>query len=208
MWVKHVNPKNKNWKTPTMRLVVIYTLESWRGRLLPPKLVDLSSPNSHETQLLQLTTSTTIHLKTKNSLIFYVVQKHIVFCFLFRLLCSTYSLTLLCTTNKKWINANQTLVPPLTIITNSQNPIHKFITTPKLQKFSPYKTMYCCFSIFCFFFLLLILFASAHSGHDDSSDDSSENGSFNFQSKPLILVKIWCLILIFVGTFVGGVSPS
>ena len=68
---------------------------------LPPKLVDLSSPNSHETQLLQLTTSTTIHLKTKNSLIFYVVQKHIVLCFLFHLLCSTYSLTLLCTTNKQ-----------------------------------------------------------------------------------------------------------
>ena len=121
-----------------------------------------------------------------------------------------YFLTLLCTTNKqriKLINANQTLVPPLTIITNSQNPIHKFITIPKLQKFSPYNTMYRCLSIFCFFFLLLILFASAHSGHDDSNDDSSENGSVNLQSKPSILVKIWCLILIFVGTFVGGVSP-
>ena len=78
---------------------------------------------------------------------------------------------------------------------------------PKTPKFSPYNTMYRCLSIFCFFFLLLILFASAHSGHDDSNDDSSENGSVNLQSKPSILVKIWCLILIFVGTFVGGVSP-
>ena len=61
-----------------MRLVVIYTLEMSPNRNvedhLPQKLVDLSSSNSHKTQLLQLTTSTTIHLKTKNSPIFYVVQ--------------------------------------------------------------------------------------------------------------------------------------
>ena len=66
-----------------MRLVVIYTLEMSPNRdvedHLPPKLVDLSSPNSHETQLLQLTTSTTIHLKTKNFPIFYVVQKNTLF---------------------------------------------------------------------------------------------------------------------------------
>lgn len=64
-------------------------------------------------------------------------------------------------------------------------------------------------SIFCFFFLFLflILSASAHSGHDDGDDDSSENGSVDLRARPLVLVKIWCLIIIFVATFVGGVSP-
>ncbi|KAK7837843.1 zinc transporter 11 [Quercus suber] len=62
-------------------------------------------------------------------------------------------------------------------------------------------------SIFCFFFLFLILSASAHSGHDDGDEDSSESGSVDLRARPLILVKIWCLIIIFVGTFVGGVSP-
>ncbi|KAK4575801.1 hypothetical protein RGQ29_026664 [Quercus rubra] len=72
-----------------------------------------------------------------------------------------------------------------------------------------YKTMYRSLSIFGFFFLFLflILSASAHSGHDDGDDDSSENASVDLRAKPLVLVKIWCLIIIFVATFVGGVSP-
>ena len=45
--------KPKKIKNPIMRLVVIYTLEMSPNRdvedHLPPKLVDLSSPNSHET---------------------------------------------------------------------------------------------------------------------------------------------------------------
>ncbi|PON94041.1 Zinc/iron permease [Trema orientale] len=61
---------------------------------------------------------------------------------------------------------------------------------------------------------LLLSSALAHSGHhpDDGDVDVDEavpnddvKGSLH--SRPLILVKVWCLILIFVGTFVGGLSP-
>lgn len=62
--------------------------------------------------------------------------------------------------------------------------------------------------------LLLLLSAasvSAHGGdHDSDSDadaDSGDGDSPNLRAKSLILVKVWCLILIFVGTFIGGVSP-
>ncbi|KAK9209864.1 hypothetical protein WN944_002232 [Citrus x changshan-huyou] len=58
-------------------------------------------------------------------------------------------------------------------------------------------------------FLSLILLTTAHSGHDDDEDkdNGTETEPHNLRSKPLILVKIWCLMIIFVGTFVGGVSP-
>ncbi|KAH9804179.1 zinc transporter 2 [Citrus sinensis] len=58
-------------------------------------------------------------------------------------------------------------------------------------------------------FLSLILLTTAHSGHDDDEDEDNgtETEPHNLRSKPLILVKIWCLMIIFVGTFVGGVSP-
>ncbi|KAK0601058.1 hypothetical protein LWI29_020928 [Acer saccharum] len=54
----------------------------------------------------------------------------------------------------------------------------------------------------------LLLIAAAHSGHGDA-DEAAEDTDHphNLRSKPLILVKIWCLIIIFIGTFVGGVSP-
>ncbi|XP_047334186.1 zinc transporter 11-like isoform X2 [Impatiens glandulifera] len=63
-----------------------------------------------------------------------------------------------------------------------------------------------------FFFTLLFIFllsVSAHSGHDDGDGDGDDDSSSkpNLRSKKLILVKIWCLILIFIGTFVGGISP-
>lgn len=65
------------------------------------------------------------------------------------------------------------------------------------------------FLIFLAVLLLLILSVSAHGGaHDD--DDDSDSGSTekpNLRSRSLILVKIWCLIIVFVGTFVGGISP-
>ncbi|MFS7985534.1 putative zinc/iron permease [Helianthus anomalus] len=59
--------------------------------------------------------------------------------------------------------------------------------------------------------LLLVLSASAHSG-GDHDDDDNDNASIavqkpNLQEKSLILVKILCFVLIFIGTFVGGVSP-
>ena len=60
-------------------------------------------------------------------------------------------------------------------------------------------------------FSLLLSFSissSAHSGHHDDNDE--QNGvvrSPSLQSKVLVRTKIWCLILVFVGTFVGGLSP-
>ncbi|KAJ4976242.1 hypothetical protein NE237_001348 [Protea cynaroides] len=58
--------------------------------------------------------------------------------------------------------------------------------------------------------LLLVLSASAHGDHHNDGDDDSDVSSDakpNLRSKTLILVKIWCLILVFVATFVGGISP-
>ncbi|XP_027343401.1 zinc transporter 1 [Abrus precatorius] len=44
----------------------------------------------------------------------------------------------------------------------------------------------------------------AHGG-DNGSDDESNN--VDLHAKGLILVKIWCLIIMLVSTFLGGVSP-
>ncbi|KAJ4755382.1 zinc transporter [Rhynchospora pubera] len=56
--------------------------------------------------------------------------------------------------------------------------------------------------------ILLISAASAHSGHDDSdSDAASDDSKPDLRSKDLILVKIYCLIIVFFGTFIGGISP-
>ncbi|XP_011095529.1 zinc transporter 11 isoform X2 [Sesamum indicum] len=54
--------------------------------------------------------------------------------------------------------------------------------------------------------LFLVLSACAHGG-DSDSDSGSPSEEPNLRSRSLILVKIWCLILVFVGTFVGGMSP-
>ncbi|KAF2288964.1 hypothetical protein GH714_023139 [Hevea brasiliensis] len=56
-------------------------------------------------------------------------------------------------------------------------------------------------------FLSLLLIATAHGGGHDDDDDTSSDVHVNLREKSLILVKIWCLILVFVGTFLGGVSP-
>ncbi|KAF8410854.1 hypothetical protein HHK36_003391 [Tetracentron sinense] len=59
--------------------------------------------------------------------------------------------------------------------------------------------------------LILVLSVSGHGGHHDDGDagedDSSSAEKPDLRSKSLILVKIWCLILVFIGTFVGGISP-
>ncbi|KAM3302591.1 zinc transporter 11 [Capsicum chacoense] len=62
-------------------------------------------------------------------------------------------------------------------------------------------------------FLLLIISTAAHGGGhggDDADVDSNISGPSDkphLRSKPLVLVKIWCLIIVFFGTFLGGVSP-
>ncbi|CAI0539871.1 unnamed protein product [Linum tenue] len=55
----------------------------------------------------------------------------------------------------------------------------------------------------CLLFSLLLLLQistmEGHGGHDDEKAD--------LHSKGLILVKVWCLIILLVTTFAGGVSP-
>uniref|UniRef100_A0A5B7C523 Putative ZRT/IRT-like protein 2 isoform 2 n=1 Tax=Davidia involucrata TaxID=16924 RepID=A0A5B7C523_DAVIN len=53
--------------------------------------------------------------------------------------------------------------------------------------------------------LLFQQFCLIH-GHGDGDDHDSGNTT-DLHSKSLILVKIWCLIILFVSTFAGGVSP-
>ncbi|XP_034925203.1 zinc transporter 11 [Populus alba] len=60
--------------------------------------------------------------------------------------------------------------------------------------------------------LSLLLLTAGHSGHGDDGDGDGDANhvdtpKINLRSTSLILVKIWCLILIFIGTFIGGVSP-
>ncbi|XP_014497428.1 zinc transporter 11 [Vigna radiata var. radiata] len=61
-------------------------------------------------------------------------------------------------------------------------------------------------------FLVVCLLAAllcptkAHGGGGDDSDDDDSH-SEDLHAKSLILVKIWCLIIFFVSTFAGGVSP-
>ncbi|KAK8923820.1 Zinc transporter 2 [Platanthera zijinensis] len=53
---------------------------------------------------------------------------------------------------------------------------------------------------------VLLLSAYAHGGGNDDNA-TSDSPPPNLRSRSLILVKIWCLILVFAGTFVGGISP-
>ncbi|CAK7331476.1 unnamed protein product [Dovyalis caffra] len=47
-----------------------------------------------------------------------------------------------------------------------------------------------------------------HGGQDNGENDGSSNGdNVHLHSKNLILVKVWCLIILLVTTFAGGVSP-
>ncbi|XP_023739293.1 zinc transporter 11 [Lactuca sativa] len=59
--------------------------------------------------------------------------------------------------------------------------------------------------LFISLLLLLVISAAAHGGGEDDEDDDAQKP--NLRSKSLILVKIWCLIIVFFGTFIGGVSP-
>eukprot|EP01018_Ginkgo_biloba_P003680 Gb_40083 [translate_table: standard] len=48
----------------------------------------------------------------------------------------------------------------------------------------------------------------AHGGsHEDDDNGGSADDKPNLRAKGLILVKIWCLIIVFFGTFAGGISP-
>ena len=63
------------------------------------------------------------------------------------------------------------------------------------------------FLLFLVLSLSLFLSATSHGGNDDDDMSGESNEHHNIRSKSLVLVKIWCLLLVFVGTFIGGVSP-
>ncbi|XP_057965778.1 zinc transporter 2 [Malania oleifera] len=55
--------------------------------------------------------------------------------------------------------------------------------------------------------LLLAVAVSGHGGDSHADDDDSSPDHPDLRSKSLILTKIWCLIVVFAGTFAGGMSP-
>lgn len=57
------------------------------------------------------------------------------------------------------------------------------------------------------FISLLLLQFSLINAHGGSDDDGDSAGHADLHAKGLILVKIWCLIILLVSTFAGGVSP-
>ncbi|KAJ6423731.1 hypothetical protein OIU84_024665 [Salix udensis] len=61
--------------------------------------------------------------------------------------------------------------------------------------------------VFLSLFLSLLLLTAGHSGHNDDDEAEADGKKIDLRSKSLILVKIWCLLLIFIGTFIAGVSP-
>ncbi|WVY95157.1 hypothetical protein V8G54_034245 [Vigna mungo] len=65
--------------------------------------------------------------------------------------------------------------------------------------------------ILLFLFTLSLLFSLiyAHGGHDDGGhgEPDSNDITVNLHSRTLILAKVRCLIVIFLATFVSGVSP-
>ncbi|PHU13821.1 Zinc transporter 2 [Capsicum chinense] len=56
------------------------------------------------------------------------------------------------------------------------------------------------------FVFLKFLTINGHGGADDEHD-SDADANTNLRAKGLILVKVYCLIILFVTTFAGGVSP-
>ncbi|KAL6200235.1 hypothetical protein ACLB2K_030017 [Fragaria x ananassa] len=62
-----------------------------------------------------------------------------------------------------------------------------------------------CLSL-CVLLLLQPLLINGHGGVDHDSDSSSDEHVV-LHSKSLVLVKVWCLIILLVTTFIGGISP-
>ncbi|XP_072960015.1 zinc transporter 1 [Typha angustifolia] len=56
-------------------------------------------------------------------------------------------------------------------------------------------------------FLLLTLLSIRASGHGGVVDGPPTDTQINLRAKDLVAVKIWCLVILLVSTFAGGVSP-
>lgn len=55
---------------------------------------------------------------------------------------------------------------------------------------------------------VLVPLAKAHGGaHDDDEEEDPNAEKPNLRAKSLILVKVWCLIIVFFATFIAGISP-
>ncbi|GLT77332.1 hypothetical protein SLA2020_489300 [Shorea laevis] len=72
-----------------------------------------------------------------------------------------------------------------------------------MASFTELKTTF----LFISFLLLLVLQVPLINGHGGDGDQAETDGNVNLHAKGLILVKVWCLIILLVSTFVGGVSP-
>nr|AFK49261.1 unknown [Lotus japonicus] len=70
--------------------------------------------------------------------------------------------------------------------------------------FASSKALKSTFLVLCFSASLLHLVKAHGGGGDDGAHDHNPE---NLHSRGLILVKIWCLIILLISTFAGGVSP-
>ncbi|KAK7302326.1 hypothetical protein RJT34_13213 [Clitoria ternatea] len=88
-----------------------------------------------------------------------------------------------------------------------RSPIPPYIPIDSALHSHIFFPMFPSLRIFLFFSLIHLLFfsVSAHSGLND--DDDGGNAAPDLRAKPLILAKVYCLIVIFFATFVSGVSP-
>ncbi|XP_062017351.1 zinc transporter 11-like isoform X2 [Rosa rugosa] len=69
------------------------------------------------------------------------------------------------------------------------------------------RKMACCNNLIFLSLFLCLTFSSLAYSNDNDNETKNGNGAHNLRSKSLVLVKIWCLLLVFVGTFAAGMSP-
>ncbi|XP_028752943.1 zinc transporter 11-like [Neltuma alba] len=79
------------------------------------------------------------------------------------------------------------------------------ITTFFFSIFLPMSPSLLFLHFFSLFFLVFVSSVSAHGAHDKEWESADAN--LDLRSRTLILAKIWCMIIVFVVTFVAGVSP-
>lgn len=85
----------------------------------------------------------------------------------------------------------------------------KTLKFPKCLVFSPLIPPFAMSPLHLLLLLLLNIAVAvvSHGGGDDDGDEQSPSEHPDLRSKSLVLAKIWCLMVIFAATFVGGVSP-
>lgn len=125
-------------------------------------------------------------------------------------MCSTTSQSQNCTTTPR-----QTISPLFfydsTNITNPAQKRGRGHTKSQPHQFMASMTSLKSTALSIILFFIQFSLIKAHGGHDDNDDDHDSDGGdqdhAELHAKGLILVKIWCLIILLVSTFAGGVSP-